>query len=107
MEKEANVNGFNVLEMFVGDVIGKTLHDEPEILAYGEKGTGELLVDGMVICVECQVVDDIGSDVRIDEDGWSAKTMNGGDSVMFEYMVIVRKDSPIILTNSLNWGTVV
>ncbi len=107
MEKEANVNGFNILEMFVGHGIGKTLHDEPEILAYGEKGTGELLVDGMVICVECQVVDDIGSDVRIDEDGWSAKTMNGGNSVMFEYMVIVRKDSPIILTNSLNWGTVV
>jgi methionyl aminopeptidase len=90
----------------VGHGIGKTLHDEPEIYAYGERGTGKLLEDGMVICVECQVVDDI-SDVEIDEDGWSAKTVNGGNSVMFEYMVIVRDKKPEILTNTLDWGTTV
>ncbi len=47
----------------------------------------------MVICIECQVVDDV-DDVNIGEDNWSARTINGGNSVMFEYMVIVRKDSP-------------
>ena len=57
----------------------------------------------MVICIECQVVDDI-DDVNIDEDDWSARTVNGGNAVMFEYMVIVRKDSPTILTNTLGWG---
>ena len=106
MEKEANENGYNTLRMFVGHGIGKTLHGEPEIYAYGEKGTGQPLEDGMVICVECQVVDDI-SDVVIDDDGWSAKTVNGGNSVMFEYMVIVRDKKPEILTNTLDWGTTV
>ena len=42
--------------------------------------------------------------VHIDEDDWSARTINGGNAVMFEYMVIVRKDSPTILTNTLDWG---
>lgn len=106
MERVALDNGFNVLKMFVGHGIGKTLHDEPEILAYGKKGSGSPLVDGMVICIECQVVDDI-DDVVIDEDGWSAKTVNGGNSVMFEYMVIVRKGEPSILTDTRSWGSVV
>ena len=71
------------------------------------KDTGDELVDGMVLCIECQVVDDIGSDVIIDDDGWSARTVNGGNSVMFEYMVIVREDSPTILTDTRDWSVVV
>ena len=106
MEKEAKRNGYNTLRMFVGHGIGNTLHDDPEITAYGKKGTGEILEDGMVLCIECQVVDDV-SDVVIDEDGWSARTINGGNSVMFEYMVIVRQDEPEILTNTLDWDVVV
>ncbi len=106
MENEAKKNGFNIIKMFVGHGIGKTLWEDPEIPAYGKKGTGDILTDGMVICVECQVVDDI-DDVEIDDDGWSAKTVNGGNSVMFEYMIVVRKDKPSILTDTLSWSTTI
>jgi len=106
MEDEAKSNGFNILKVFVGHGIGKGLHEYPDIPAFGKRGTGELLVDGMVICVECQVVDDTGK-VYTDKDGWSANPFRGGDSVMFEYMVIVRKDSPVILTDTRDWGMVV
>lgn len=105
MENAAKKNGFNVLKMFVGHGIGKTLHDRPDVPAYGHKVSGELLVDGMVLCIECQVVDD-SSEVVIDNDGWSAKTEHGGNSVMFEYMVIVRKNEPDILTDTLDWDIV-
>lgn len=104
MENTAKKAGFNVLKMFVGHGIGKTLHGAPDIPAFGRKGKGDLLVEGMVICVECQVVNDTG-DIVIDNDGWSAKTKNGGNSVMFEYMVIVGKDSPTVLTDTLDWNT--
>lgn len=107
MESVAQESGFDTLKMFVGHGIGNILHDDPEIYAYGEKDTGDELVDGMVLCIECQVVDDIGSDVIIDDDGWSARTVNGGNSVMFEYMVIVREDSPTILTDTRDWSVVV
>lgn len=106
MENQARRNGFNILKVFVGHGIGKGLHEYPDIPAFGKRGTGELLVDGMVVCVECQVVDDTGK-VFTDEDGWSAKTERGGDSVMFEYMVIVKKDCPVILTDTRDWGVVV
>lgn len=103
MERVAKENGFNVLRIFVGHGIGKTLHDIPDVPAFGKKGKGTLLVDGMVLCIECQVVDDSG-DVKIDADGWSARTKNGGNAVMFEYMVIVRKDTPEILTDTRDWN---
>ena len=92
--------------MFVGHGIGKTLHDTPDIPAYGKKGTGSLLVDGMVICVECQVVNDNGK-VELDEDGWSIRTQNGGMSVMYEYMLIVGKEKPLVLTDTRDWDTVI
>jgi len=106
MEKAAKDSGFNIIKMFVGHGIGKTLHDSPDIPAYGAKGSGTLLVDGMVICVECQVVDGSGK-VFIDDDGWTARTAEGGNSVMFEYMVIVRDGKPEILTDTRDWATVV
>ncbi len=105
MQLEAERNGFNVLSIFVGHGIGHTLHDDPEIPAFGRKGKGTLLEDGMVICIECQVVDDV-DDVEIDKDGWTARTVNGGNSVMFEYMVIVKKDAPLVLTDQYSWSTV-
>ncbi len=103
MQAEAEKNGYNILSVYVGHGVGKSLHEDPEIPAYGRKGKGTLLEDGMVICVECQVVDDI-DDVVIDDDGWSARTVHGGNSVMFEYMVLVREKSPVILTDTLRWG---
>jgi methionyl aminopeptidase len=105
MESEAKRNGYNVLKIFVGHGIGRSLHELPDVPAYGKKGRGDLLVDGMVICVECQVVDDNGK-IYTDKDGWSVHTQNGGNSVMFEYMVIVRKNKPVILTDTLAWSTI-
>lgn len=106
MENAAKKNGYNILKIFVGHGIGKSMHQAPDIPAYGKKGSGYLLVDGMVICVECQVVDDTGK-VYIDDDGWSARTENGGNSVMFEYMVIVRNNAPVILTDTSDWNYVI
>lgn len=103
MQEEALRNDFNTLSVYVGHGVGKSLHEDPEIPAYGKKGNGALLEDGMVICIECQVVNDV-DDVNVDDDGWSARTINGGNAVMFEYMVLVREKSPVILTDTLKWG---
>lgn len=90
--------GFTTLEEFVGHGIGKHLHEEPEILTFGKKGTGELLVDGMVLCVECQVVS--SNDVYIGENGWDVFTKDGSKGSMYEYMGIVRRGGFVKLTSS-------
>lgn len=98
----ARDNGYDVLKDFVGHGIGTSLHEEPDIPAYGIPGRGDKLVEGMVICIESQVV--TGTDETIiDPNGWTVKSADGEKSAMFEYMVIVRKNKPEILTQMSSW----
>ncbi|MCD4756440.1 type I methionyl aminopeptidase [bacterium] len=90
--------GYTTLEECAAHGIGKTLHEEPEILSFGEPNTGELLKDGMVICVECQVVTNLGT--YVSTNGWDILSSDGSNGSMYEYMGIVRKDGFVKLTDS-------
>ena len=106
MQSIAEKAGFSVVREFVGHGIGKTLHEEPQIAAYGKKNSGQVLREGMVICIEAQVV--AGSDeIYIDGSGWTVKTADGKKSAMFEYMVIVGKERPVVLTETMDWRLVI
>ncbi len=105
MHSIAQMAEFDTLKEYIGHGIGRGLHDEPEIPAYGNPSQGDELKEGMVICVECQVVE--GSDqVYTDESGWTIKTKDNGKGVMFEYMVVVQKDEPLILTPNMDWPVI-
>ncbi len=105
MHRTAYRAGFDVLKQYVGHGIGHSLHEEPEIPAFGRPKTGQILREGMVICVEDQVVP--GDDrVYVTDNGWTVKTVDGSKGVMFEYMVVVGK-KPEILTPTLDWPLVV
>ncbi len=97
MQSTAEAAGFSVVKMYIGHGIGKKLHEEPEVPAYGNPGTGPILQQGMVLCVECQVCEK-QADVVHDRDGWTSRTKDGGYVVMFEHMVHVTDDGPEILT---------
>lgn len=102
MHKTAFRAGFNVFKQYIGHGIGHSLHDQPEIPAFGQPKSGRRLEKNMVICVECQVVP--GSDRSyVTNNGWTVKTQDGKKGVMFEYMVRVDQ-SPEILTQTQNWA---
>jgi len=105
MHSTAYRAGFDTLKQYVGHGIGRSLHEQPEIPAHGQPGTGAELKKDMIICVECQVVP--GSDqVYVEDNGWTVKTTDGNKGVMFEYMVRVDK-KPEILTQTQDWPLVV
>ncbi len=106
MEGIARAAGFDTLKMFVGHGIGRSLHESPEVPAFGPAGSGDKLKEGMVICVECQVVEGEDS-VYVEDDGWTIKSIDGGRGAMVEYMVIVGKKEPKILTPMLEWSITV
>lgn len=106
METIARASGLDTLKMFVGHGIGRGLHEPPEVPSFGPASSGETLKAGMVICVECQVVQGDG-DVYVEDDGWTIKTADGGYGAMFEYMVIVGKDKPEIITPMQEWKIIV
>jgi methionyl aminopeptidase len=98
----AKENSFDTIKIFTGHGIGKSLHEPPQIPSFGTAGSGKLLKEGMVLCIEAQLVK--GNDkVFFTPDGWTSKTVSGNPAVMFEYMVVVQKDKPLVLTNTYDW----
>ncbi len=88
--------GFGVVRDFVGHGIGKALHEEPQVPNYGPAGRGLTLKPGLVIAIEPMITE--GSwGVRIDSDGWTARTEDGKLAAHFEYSVAVTPDGPWIL----------
>ncbi len=102
MEKESLKQGFNVAKEFVGHGIGHSLHENPQIPAYGKPGSGSVLKRGMVLCVEAQIIAG-RDDIFVERDGWTVKTVDGSKVAMFEYMVVVQPKKPLFLTPTLDW----
>lgn len=102
IESYANEFGYNIVKEFVGHSVGESLHDFPNIPAYGKKGSGEILQKGQVLCIEAQIIDGPAS-IYMQTDGWTIKTRDGSNAAMFEYIVMVDKNKPLILTDTRDW----
>lgn len=88
--------GFSVVRDFVGHGVGTSLHEEPQIPNFGRPGRGPKLRPGMVLAIEPMV--NAGSPrVKIDPDGWTARTEDGSLSAHFEYSVAVTESGVRIL----------
>jgi methionyl aminopeptidase len=91
--------GFGVVRDLVGHGIGKEVHEEPQIPNYGERHQGQVLKEGMVICIEPMVTQ--GSHViKRSKDGYGYATKDGLLSAHFECTVAIFKDGARVLTEA-------
>ncbi|MBD3231534.1 type I methionyl aminopeptidase [Candidatus Dependentiae bacterium] len=97
IQKEVENRGFNVVRKFAGHGIGKSIHEGPEIPNYGNPGCGFVLKEGMTLAIEPMITQH-GYDVKILEDGWTAKTADGGLSAHVEDTVLITENGPEVLT---------
>jgi methionyl aminopeptidase len=89
--------GFSVVREFVGHGIGRSLHEDPQLPNYGEKGTGIRLKPGMTFAIEPMV--NMGrNEIFIKENGWTAATKDGSLSAHFEHTVVITNNGPEILS---------
>jgi len=89
--------GFSVIRDLCGHGIGKTVHEDPKIPNYGKRGTGEKLVEGMVICIEPMVA--MGDyNLKKSADGYGYATRDNSLSAHFEHTIAITKKGPRILT---------
>ena len=103
MQHSVEQAGFSVVKEFVGHGIGFTMHDEPQIPAWGKVRSGLTLKRGQVLCVESQVIASTDDEVYMDDDGWTIRSSSGAKAAMFEYMVVVQEKKAIFLTPTLDW----
>lgn len=91
-------NGFSVVRDFVGHGIGQDMHEDPQVLHYGTPGRGQRLVEGMVMTIE-PMINIGGYQMKLDDNGWTARTVDGSLSAQYEHTIAITKDGPIILTD--------
>ena len=98
IEKHAKKNGFSVVRDLCGHGVGLEFHEEPEVLHYGKKGTGMLLVPGMVFTIEPMI--NMGTwEVFIDEeDGWTVVTEDELPSAQWEHTFLMTDHGLEIMT---------
>lgn len=93
----AESNGFSVVRDFIGHGIGSEMHEAPEVPHYGPAGRGPRLKEGMVFTIEPML--NTGSyRTKIDADGWTARTIDGGLSAQYEHTLAITPQGTIILT---------
>lgn len=96
VQQRAEGAGFGVVRDFVGHGVGRSLHEDPQVPNYGKPGTGLVLRPGLVVAIEPMITE--GSwRVRVDRDGWTARTEDGKLSAHFEYSVAVTESGPRVL----------
>ena len=96
VERYVKGHGYSVVRDFVGHGIGSALHEEPEVPHYRRRGRGMELRSGMVLAIEPMV--NAGSRaVKMDGDGWTARTKDGSLSAHFEHSVAVTKAGARVL----------
>ena len=97
IQEFVEAEGLSVVRDFVGHGIGPTMHEEPSVPHFGEKGTGRRLRPGMTITIEPMV--NTGKwQSKLDDNGWTARTVDGGLSAQYEHTIAITKEGPQILT---------
>lgn len=93
----ARKNGYTVVREIGGHGVGLEFHEEPWVSYVARRGTGMLMVPGMVFTIEPMI--NMGAqDIYTDEDdGWTVYTEDGKPSAQWEIQVLVTEDGYEIL----------
>ena len=101
IQKHAEKNGYGVVRDLCGHGVGIEFHEQPDVVHYGHKGTGMLLVPGMVFTIEPMI--NMGTwKVFIDADdpyGWEVITGDEKPSAQWEHTFVMTEHGLEILTH--------
>ncbi|WP_415814266.1 type I methionyl aminopeptidase [Mesobacillus thioparans] len=98
IQSYVEAEGFSVVREFIGHGIGSVIHEKPDIPHYGLPGKGPRLKEGMVFTIEPMV--NVGEwKTKMDNNGWTARTVDGKMSAQYEHTIAITKDGPVILTD--------
>jgi len=97
IERHAKRGGYSVVHEYCGHGIGREMHEDPQVLHFGNPGTGTRLREGMVFTIE-PMLNQGRRTVRTEADGWTVVTADGKLSAQFEHTVAVTGNGVRVLT---------
>jgi methionyl aminopeptidase len=88
---------YSVVREYCGHGIGQIFHEDPQVLHYGEVGTGPVLRSGMIFTVE-PMVNAGKRHIKQLPDGWTVITKDHSLSAQWEHTVLVTDTGYEVLT---------
>jgi len=99
IEKYISKFGYSIVRDFVGHGIGKSFHEDPQILHYYSLRNKIRLQEGMIFTIEPMINMGKSYEVKVSsEDDWTVTTEDGSLSAQFEHTVLVTSKCAEILT---------
>lgn len=100
IQKFVQANGYSVVRDYCGHGIGRSFHEEPQIVHYGRPNTGLALREGMIFTIE-PMVNAGRYEVRPPlADGWTILTKDRSLSAQWEHTILVTASGYEVLTVS-------
>jgi methionyl aminopeptidase len=87
----------SVVREYCGHGIGRVFHEDPQVLHYGQPGTGVRLEPGMTFTIE-PMVNAGKRHVKLLPDGWTVVTKDHSLSAQWEHTILVTEDGHDVLT---------
>jgi len=97
VQTHAEKHNFSIVREYCGHGIGREFHEDPQVLHYGQPGTGLELQAGMTITVE-PMVNAGKRQVRLLPDNWTVVTKDHSLSAQWEHTVLVTANGYEVLT---------
>lgn len=97
IQRHAESNGCSVVREYCGHGIGRTFHEEPQVLHYGTPGTGLVLEPGMTFTIE-PMINAGKRHVKLLPDGWTVVTKDRSLSAQWEHTILVTQSGFEVLT---------
>ena len=97
IQEHVEKNRYSVVREYCGHGIGRVFHEDPQVLHYGEAGTGMELKAGMTMTVE-PMVNAGKRHVRLLPDGWTVVTKDHTLSAQWEHTVLITDTGHEVLT---------
>ena len=97
IQRFVEASHYSVVREYCGHGIGRGFHEDPQVLHYGQPGTGLELRPGMTFTVE-PMVNAGRREVRLLPDGWTVITRDHSLSAQWEHTVLVTDTGVEVLT---------
>ncbi|VAW66555.1 Methionine aminopeptidase [hydrothermal vent metagenome] len=97
IQNYAETRGFSVVREYCGHGIGRGFHEDPQVMHYGEAGTGIALQAGMIFTIEPMI--NVGKrQVKVLKDNWTVVSKDHSLSAQWEHTILVTTDGYEVLT---------
>jgi methionyl aminopeptidase len=97
IQTHAQSSGYSVVKEYCGHGIGREMHESPQVLHYGQSGTGLVLEPGMTFTIE-PMINQGQAKVKTKKDGWTVVTRDKKLSAQWEHTILVTETGYEVLT---------